>query len=594
MKKLLVILSLFVTSEVLAQGRDFGARSIILDNDGSPAYRLTLRADPAMVGDAIFTFPAGGGSFPGNGVLEGQTLRWNNSSLLWQPSSMLTNTGIRLGFGTSNPLFPVHQRDTQLSSTGTLVSQTVTTGSASGSANYGGYFEVIAEGTGSFISGPLGLSGRSTITRALGFNVPQATGVLSSIDHTAGGTVADAKSMNAQINNASGTMTKATALKATIFNQSQIDSLFGMHIMGPINTGTIAAMQAIKVDELPGSAAANLVFRYDHATNPVQIDNNGKLRFGPTTSILGVDRIEVNSSSASNTQVVGTYGKLTVAPAGAASGNRYGLAYEVFTDDGGTMTSARATGVGGGVLMNRTLGDLQQMTGTVGYAATAFSSTSNVSSASGVTGQNIHQGAGTVTDGAALRAMTFMLGSGPMTNSYGVRVEPIQATGSGTITNAYGLYLSELTQGTNNTAILYNHTSEPFVVTGAGMVGIGNSSPSVSLDVKGGSAIRSSGAYTLGAGAFVLGGSNMSYAEVNADVAGSQVSGIQNGQDGRIFILYSTGSGDLTINNEDGSASATDRIRTMTGANIATTGEASITMIYNSAVGRWIVLSVQD
>jgi hypothetical protein len=597
MKKLLLsaVLLCSISSLGHAQSRNFGAHSIILDNGGSPTYRLTLQADPAMTGDATFTFPATGGTVPGNGTLEGQTLRWDNTGLVWQPSSLLTNTGTRLGFGTSTPVFRYHVRDTQASSTASFVSQTVTTGSAINSANYGGYFDVIAEGTGTFVNGPLGLAGRSTINRGVGNDVPLATGVLSSIDHLAGGTIADAKSMNAQLNNAVGTMTKATALKATIFNQAQIDSLFGLHIMGPINTGTITAMQAIKVDEIPGSAAANLVFRYDHATNPVQIDNNGKLRFGPTTSILGVDRIELNSSTTSNAQVVGAYGRLSVAPTGAATGSRYGLAYEVYANDGGTMTSARASGVSGGSLTNRTTGDVQQLTGVVGFGGTGFPSTSGLNVASGVSGQALHQGSGTLVDAAALRATTFMLGTGPMTNSYGLKVEPIQVTGSGTITNAYGVYLSELTQGTNNTAILYDHGTKPFILTGDGKVGVGTSTPQTRLDIVGDVAMRSAGTYFLpGSGPYLLGGTDIGYVEISADPGGSTLAGLQSGQDGKISILYSTGAGDLTITNEDGGVTDADRIHTMTGADIVTSGEAAITLIYNASIDRWIVLSVQD
>jgi hypothetical protein len=597
MKKTLVIyllLIIFGNGSGSAQSRDLGAYRVILDNGSVPLYRLTLRADPAMVGDAVFTFPAGGGSFPGNGTLDGQTLRWNNGTTMWQPSSLLTNTGTRLGFGTSSPLYRFHMRDTQATSTGTFVAQTVTTGSAVGSANYGGYFEVIAEGNASFVSGPLGLAGRSTINRSFGFDVPQATGVLSSIDHANTGTIVDAKSMNAQINNATGTMSKATALKATIFNNALIDSLFGLHVMGPINSGTISAMQAIKVDEMPGTPAANLVFRYDHSTNPVQIDNNGKLRFGPTTNVQGSDRIELNSSTNSDFQVVGVYGKLTVAPSGNAVGNRYGVAYEVTADDGGTMTSARQTGISGGAYTNRTTGGISQLTGALGYAATTGASSSDATVASGVTGQLVHQGSGTVTDGMSLRSLVFLLGTGPITNSYGLKVESPIISGTGAITNAYGVYVDQLTQGTNNQAFYYNGPS-PFVVNGDGLVGAGTTSPESTLDVDGDFSLRNTDSYTLpGAGPYTLAGPSFSNANIDADAGGTAIGGILYGHDGRIVILYSTGTGDLTISNEEATAVAANRIHTMTGSDIITSGEAAITLIYNAGISRWIVLSVQD
>ena len=50
----------------------------------------------------------------------------------------------------------------------------------------------------------------------------------------------------------------------------------------------------------------------------------------------------------------------------------------------------------------------------------------------------------------------------------------------------------------------------------------------------------------------------------------------------------------MTILNEYSFATDANKVRTMTGSDIVTDGEATVTLIYSEGVSRWIVLSVQD
>jgi hypothetical protein len=62
--------------------------------------------------------------------------------------------------------------------------------------------------------------------------------------------------------------------------------------------------------------------------------------------------------------------------------------------------------------------------------------------------------------------------------------------------------------------------------------------------------------------------------------------------DGTILVVYNKSTFNLTINNEDAGSSALNRILTMTGGPVSTTGEGNIVLVYcsNTSAGaaRWI------
>ncbi len=607
MKKLFIIATLLVGSSLLlsadltyAQSRDLGAYRLILDNGGSPAFRLTIRADPAMVGDATFTFPAGGGSFPDNGTIDGQTLRWNNGATMWQPSSLLTNTGTRLGFGTISPQFEMHFRDTLTSPTATINSDTYTDGTgAFGSAGfYGANFSAIANGTNPLgSSSTIGLAGRSTSVRGAGNTVPRALGVVGSIDNLGLGVVTEGTSVVGQIANTGGagaTMTTSIAFDSRYFNSGTITNAIGFRFAAPFIVGTLTNLDAVLVEDIASSSSNGNAFRYAHATDPVSINSAGKLTLGAIPTTLG-DRLEVRSTSTASTQVLGVYGRLDLAPSLPTTQNSYGLAYDVNANDGDDMSTRSLVGVGGRTNSNRSAGAVSRLIGTFGSASTA-SSASNPE-ITGVYGEAFGNGSGTITDAHGVMGRIFA-GAGTITNAMAIQASN-GSTFGGTITNAYGLFIEPVTLGsTSNTAILYDHPTAPFTVLGNGDVGIRNANPVLSLDIAGSAGIRSSGFIALGA---TLGhwyyddNETRSYFSIEADAAGSNWGGFEPVGDGQIIIMHSTGPGDMTIINESGSVPAENfRIRTMAGADVATTGEAMFTFIYNEGIQRWLLLSVQD
>lgn len=71
------------------------------------------------------------------------------------------------------------------------------------------------------------------------------------------------------------------------------------------------------------------------------------------------------------------------------------------------------------------------------------------------------------------------------------------------------------------------------------------------------------------------------------------ISGLTNGADGRMVRLYNSVNFAMTITNEGASSTATNRIVTLTGADLVTTTIGAVTLIYISAAGRWVQVGNQ-
>lgn len=73
------------------------------------------------------------------------------------------------------------------------------------------------------------------------------------------------------------------------------------------------------------------------------------------------------------------------------------------------------------------------------------------------------------------------------------------------------------------------------------------------------------------------------------------ICGIANGANGQMHIIYNATGQNMTISNDSGvDPTAANRIYTNTGADIATTGNGSVTLIYDSGASRWIVTALQQ
>lgn len=119
-----------------------------------------------------------------------------------------------------------------------------------------------------------------------------------------------------------------------------------------------------------------------------------------------------------------------------------------------------------------------------------------------------------------------------------------------------------------------------------GKAGISTDKPNVTLDVNGDVAMRSDGTnLALAAGSQSLNASGRSFIVVTADAGGtSAISTITGGFDGKVLVIYNKAD-NLTFVEDAGA----DGILTLSGADITTTGAGSVTLVYSSNAGRWIV-----
>ena len=81
------------------------------------------------------------------------------------------------------------------------------------------------------------------------------------------------------------------------------------------------------------------------------------------------------------------------------------------------------------------------------------------------------------------------------------------------------------------------------------------------------------------------------YVRIIGPTGAFNISGITNGERGRIMFLRNTTSQAMTINNESGSSDAANRIVTQSGADYVSTGGGSVVLVYDSQDQRWIVIA---
>lgn len=73
------------------------------------------------------------------------------------------------------------------------------------------------------------------------------------------------------------------------------------------------------------------------------------------------------------------------------------------------------------------------------------------------------------------------------------------------------------------------------------------------------------------------------------------INGIANGEDGKVHIIYNATGYNMTIANDSGvDPTPANRIYTNTGADVSTTGNGCVTVIYDETASRWIVTALQQ
>lgn len=94
-----------------------------------------------------------------------------------------------------------------------------------------------------------------------------------------------------------------------------------------------------------------------------------------------------------------------------------------------------------------------------------------------------------------------------------------------------------------------------------------------------------------GNNAGIIVGTNV-FIEVSGPSAAFAICGIGGGRDGKLIYIVNQTGFDMTISHQSGvDATAANRIITMTGADRATTGNGTATLIYSASASRWLLLN---
>jgi hypothetical protein len=89
---------------------------------------------------------------------------------------------------------------------------------------------------------------------------------------------------------------------------------------------------------------------------------------------------------------------------------------------------------------------------------------------------------------------------------------------------------------------------------------------------------------------------DVTFVKIKAGPTGAfSIAGIASGANGKRYILYNATGQNMTISNDSGTdPTPANRIYTGTGADIATTGNGVVEVVYDSEDSRWIVTAVRD
>jgi hypothetical protein len=185
-----------------------------------------------------------------------------------------------------------------------------------------------------------------------------------------------------------------------------------------------------------------------------------------------------------------------------------------------------------------------------------------------------------------------------ITNSAIINSTLTGSTYSGTIGTLTGgtVTSSTLTGSTYSGAI---GTLSSGVITGAGIT----NATSTNIVLKGLSQLSGATAFNRANHTSMANGANAAvdfgsatFIKIKAGPTGAfSIAGIANGADGDFYILYNATGQNMTISNDSGTdPTPANRIYTGTGADIATTGNGAVTVVYDSEDSRWVVIQVRD
>ncbi|MEO6939602.1 MAG: hypothetical protein ABI444_05620 [Candidatus Kapaibacterium sp.] len=461
---ILFLIVFFQASSAHAQNRAFGAKSFLLDDGLVPTHTVTLNFPGPGAGPAsnvVFNFPNSGGTLVPIGALDGQTLRWNGGTSLWEASSLLLNSGTAIGIG-SAPFPSVGKLSLLDNITATGFNpvsiyflSTVNPAAGPGNIYYGLNQETQAQGSTPITAidaGPIGIAGRGTSIRIGANSVDRLIGVVGSGENNGTATANNVYGLYGQIKNfTGGTVNNAYAVHGIVFGGSNTVNASDFHAANAVNS--VTNLYGLLIDPLTTGTSSNTAILYNYPTNPFAVNGDGTVWLGgnppfPTGSLAVT---QTTTDAGGNPMIRGT---LTVNPVSAYNWGSAAASFQFKVGGTGDMSSANVIGVSGSGSMNRV-------------------APNTVGSLIGGTFSAIASGSANITKMFGVSTLVRNFGSGTAQNAYSMYA----SDGFGPMTNQYGLFIEQMTAGTNNTAILYNHATNPFSVNGDGSVWIGGFPP---------------------------------------------------------------------------------------------------------------------
>lgn len=490
---------------------------------------------------------------------------------------------------------------------------------ASSLKTYGIYGEGHSRSTFSISSAAVtGIGGDAELDASSTFAPNAMIGVSGIVINNASIPIPSAEGIRGQVYSTVGNITDGIGVNSIPFVQGgSITTMHGLHINDVVSFGggTVTNHYGVDIDPLT-YATNNVALRYNHATQPVQINGNGDVRIGglaPTTTtglfttrtatiVSGGAKVATESqmiaspASTSFLQYIGTYSHVDGANTSAINGGGlYGLwgGAELLATTAAPVFSAR--GVFGELFYqtNQTLNDGAALAGIVDIEGAG----GTINLASGTRLSFNAPSAATITDLKMLNVLDFFANAGTITNTYGLYIGDITI---GTQTNkAYSIYASDI----NTRSFINGNTG-----FGPGELLGPATDPKSAVDIAGALSIRyQNHSYLLNSNPtvstsaflnFETPTSQLGYIGILVPAGGGTISGFAPATNGRMLIFHKTG-GALTLNNEDAvnEATASNRIHCMSGANVTIpAGEAMITVIHEGdnagSINRWVVLSV--
>ena len=213
----------------------------------------------------------------------------------------------------------------------------------------------------------------------------------------------------------------------------------------------------------------------------------------------------------------------------------------------------------------------------------------------------------------AINQSTFANGENSFSANLGSKAngENTTAFGLNTVANAFasmavGIYndslvLAQTTEGGAFAPLFIigngdgaSFRSNAMVVRKNGTVSINGSQVGTKLDVNGDVAHRQNIITLANATNNNIATGTFSFVKIGGPTNAFSITGIQNGSDGKILTLLNLTGQNMTIVNLSGLSTADNRINTLTGADISTNANGSVTLQYSIADSRWMVIAVRD